>query len=243
MSPKERVIIKEKFGNVWIVLPDDIDMDTYGLLEEEIRQALSGEHVRVVVDLSNTNDLFSSGLGLIIRIRKQVCELNGSLCLVNVSEKIQGILKAVNLDKIFPMYATDVEFEISPEQFQKHFNENKVGFVFIAYIENGIYRINFSGQMTVEEDLSKIQDFRRDAAIDRYIFDLTGLDLIDSTGAAALIRIVKDIHEHGGTSLAYGATPSVAELVNLLGLDEYVTLSFDERSALLSMQKSAKARS
>jgi|WetSurMetagenome_2_1015567.scaffolds.fasta_scaffold248872_2 anti-anti-sigma factor len=237
---RSTVTIKKKMGCTWIELPNAIDMDSYDLIEEEIHTMLSGKNVQVVVDLSNTIDLFSSGLGLIIRLRKRVCELNGCLSLVNVSEKIKGIIKAVNLDKLFPLYSTDVEFEISQEQFQGHLTGKNVGFVFIAHVENGSFRINCSGQMTVEQDLLPIQNFRRDPRVGRYIFDLTGLDMIDSTGAAALIKLLKDLHQHGDVSFAYGATPSVAELVNLLGLDEYVTLCTDERSALANVKKLLK---
>jgi anti-anti-sigma factor len=236
MSESGKVNIEEKMGYTWIVLPDAINMDSYAAIENEIGLALRRKNVHVILDLSNTNDIFSSGLGLIIRVRKQVYELNGSICLVNVSRKIRGILKTVSLDKVLPLYATDVEFEISQDQFRKHFGGGPFGFVFIARIENGIYRINFSGQMSVEQDLSAIHDFKRDAAVGCCIFDLTGLDMIDSTGAALIIKLIKDIHNHGGTSLAYGATPSVTELFTLLGLDEYVTLCADERSALKKLE-------
>jgi anti-anti-sigma factor len=242
MNQTDRAVIQEKMGCKWIVLPDAINMDTYASIEDELHRTLAGENIQVVVDLSNTNNLFSSGLGLIIRVRKHVYELNGSVCLVNVSDKIRAVFEAVRLDKLFPLYATDVEFEISHEQFRKYFTGRKIGLIFIARVENGMYRLNFSGQLTVEQDLSPIQGFKRDAAFDRYVFDLTGLDMIDSTGAAALIKIVKDIHEHGGTSLAYGANPSVSELINLLGLDEYVALRADERSALMSIKKPLQAR-
>lgn len=232
MQESGMVKIENKMGYTWIVLPDAINMESYASIEKEISRNLPKKNVYVIVDLSNTNNLYSSGLGLIIRVRKQVYELNGSLCLVNVSQKIRSVFEAVHLEKLFPLYTTDVEFVISQEQFRDRVTAGAFGFVFIARIENGVYRINFSGQMTVEQDLSAIYGFKPDAAVGCYIFDLTGLDMIDSTGAAILIKLVTDIHKHGGTSLAYGATPGVAELVDLLGLDEYIALCADERSAL-----------
>jgi anti-anti-sigma factor len=229
--------IGKRMGFTWIVLPDAINMDTYGPIEKEVGRVLIEKNIQVVVDLSNTNNLFSSGLGLIIRVRKKVYELNGSICLVNVSQKIRSVFETVHLDKVLPLYATDVEFEISQEQFRKCFSAEKYEFVFVARIENGIYRINCSGHMTVEQNLTAFRDFAWDVAVGCSIFDLTGLDMIDSTGVAMLIKLVKDIHDRGGTNFAYGANQSVTEVVNLLGMDEYVKLFSDERSALQSIRK------
>ena len=233
MANPSDVTIQEKMGCTWVVLPDAITMNAYAPIETEIDRAISEKSAQVVLDLSQTNNLFSSGLGLLIHVSKRVCELNGSIWLVNVSRKIREILEAVRLDTRFPLYATDVEFEISREQFKQRVGGNrKFGFVFIAQIEDGMYRINCSGNMTSDQDLSAASRFTQDETVDRYVFDLTGLDVIDSSGVAVLIKLVKDIREHGAIIVAYGASQDVAELMALLGMDEYVMLLPDEASAL-----------
>jgi anti-anti-sigma factor len=191
----------------------------------------------IVVDMALTSNLYSSGIGLLIRLRKRLFELKGSIWLVNVSQKVRDLLEAVNLDKIFPLYATDVEFEISQEQFAKRLGAHKFGFVFVARIEGSIFRINCSGAMTAEQNLAAISRFQRNETVGSYIFDFIGLDTVDSTGAAILIKLLQDIHDHGGKSYAYGANQGVAELFEILGMDEYVTLVADERSALDLVQK------
>jgi anti-anti-sigma factor len=233
------ITIEAKMGFTWVVLPNAVTMDSYPLIEKEIERAVArgARWARIVVDLSLTTDLYSSGIGLIIRIRKMALELKGSVCLVNVSQKIKSVLESIHLDKVFLLYATDVEFEISQEQFAKQLDGGKFGFVFVARIENGIYRINCSGSMAATHDLSGMNRFTSDEAVANYLFDFMGLDRIDSTGAEVLFKLVRDIHEHGGTSLAYGANQSVAELIKILGMDEYVTLLPDERSALDRVRK------
>jgi len=64
----------------------------------------------------------------------------------------------------------------------------------------------------------------------------SGSKIVDSTGAVVLIKLVKDIREYGATSVAYGANQDVAELIVLLGMDEFVMLLPDERSALSALQ-------
>jgi anti-anti-sigma factor len=234
MAQSYGVTIEEKMGFTWVVLPNAVDMDSSPAIEKEIADAIArqGENGGVVVDLALTNDLYSSGIGLLIRLRKRLFESKGAIWIVNVSQKIRELLESVHLDKVFSLYATDVEFEISQEQFTRRLGAQKFGFVFVARIEDGIFRINCSGSMTAEQNLSALSRFTRNETVVRYLFDFIGLDTIDSTGAAILIKLFQDIHDHGGTSYAYGANQSVAELFEILGMDEYVTLAADERSAL-----------
>jgi anti-anti-sigma factor len=224
--------LTEKFGFQWIILPACINMDNYSSVGQCIHDAITKTNNKVVVDFSRTVDLYSSGLGLIIRIRKQVCELGGVIYLVNVSKKIRSIFESVRLDKIFTMYATDIEFEISQEQFTDVISGDKFGYVFITRIENGLCRINLSGHMTLAQDLSQIHNFKPMDRIVWYVFDLTGLDLVDSAGVNTLIKLTMSIANHKGKCIAYGLNENVNGLVKLLGMDEYIIIVQDERLAI-----------
>jgi anti-anti-sigma factor len=239
MAESNQAMVQMKMGCIWVVLPGSLDIDTSATVEREIERSLAQakQNIRVVFDLSLTRELYSTGMGFLIRIQKRFSASNGSMYLVNVSPKIRNILQAVHLDKVFPVYATDVEFEISQEQFREQANTPEVGFVFIRCIENGMYRIHCSGSMTATRDLAALSQFRRDEAVARYLFDFNGLDMIDSVGAATLIKLLRDIREHGGLSFAFGANRGVTELIELLGMDEYLALLPDERSALGAARK------
>jgi Anti-anti-sigma regulatory factor (antagonist of anti-sigma factor) len=230
--------IENKSEFVWITLPNSINMDTYKIIEDKIQTSLTGAYLRVVLDLSGTDNLFSSGLGLLIRVRKFVAQSNGFICLVNVSKKIRSILETVHLDKVFDIYATDVEFEISQEElFKKRLFGDKFGFVCMSRVENGLYRINLSGHMTVDQNLSIINDFKPDYKIMYHVFDLTGLDVIDSSGAHILMKLLMNINQHDGKSVAYGVNETVASLAEILGMGEYLHFCTDERSAIESFKK------
>lgn len=238
MDEPDVLRIENKSDFIWITLPDAINMDTYKPIEKEIGARLNTDYMRVVLDMSETNNIFSSGLGLIIRVHKLVTKSNGAICLVNVSKKIRAILEIVHLDKVFTLYATDVEFEISHEEiFKKSLFGDRFGFVCVSNIENGMYRINLSGQMTMEQNLSVINDFRPDYRIMYHVFDLTGLDLIDSSGAHILMKLLINISEHDGRSAAYGACDTVADLADILGMKEFLHFFSDERSALEGIKK------
>ena len=230
------VVMEQKSGCLWVTLPDAINMDTYGDIEKAIVSSASGHAACVVVDLGKTNNLFSSGLGLIIRIRKLVIESKGRIFLVNVSQRIREVLETVQLHKLFTLYATDVEFEISQDElFKRKFAGDAIEFVFVSRIENGVHRIHLSGHMTVEQDLSAFTAFKPDIAVTRHVFDLTGLDYIDSAGAGVLIKQLMDIHGRTGKSVAYGVNESIAGLIDILGLNDYLRFFPDERAAMESI--------
>jgi anti-anti-sigma factor len=238
MEQCSEATIEKKMGCTWVTLPDAVNMDTYGSIESAIARSAAGCAGWVVFDMGKTNNLFSSGLGLIIRIRKLVMECKGRVVLVNVSRRIRGVLETVRLDKLFNMYATDVEFEISQDElFKRHCAGDSIAFVFVYRLENGVGRILLSGHMTFEQDLSAITYFKPDPSVTRYVFDLTGLDYIDSSGAGILIKQLMLIHGQTGKSVAYGVNENIAGLVEILGLNDYLLFFPDERAALENMGK------
>jgi anti-anti-sigma factor len=101
-------LIEEKNNALWITLPNSIDMDNYRKIEDSIAPELSKSRRKIVLDFSRTKSLFSSGLGLVVRLKKKVEQTGGELFLVNVNKKIEEGFENVGLDKLFPI--------LSPEQ-------------------------------------------------------------------------------------------------------------------------------
>jgi anti-anti-sigma factor len=232
MAAQNSMSIERKLGCLWITLPDAITMYNSHDLEKAIIGNLENNG-RVVFDFSRTRNLFSSGLGLLIRIRKTVGERDGVLCLVNVSAKLRDMLTALNLNKVFPIYATDVEFEISREDiWTERTNERKLGFLFVAQVENKKYRINISGEMVKGSNLSMCETFTPSPVIAVYIFDLSGLEAIDETGAGALLKLTKMIADRGGQCRAFGVEEVMMEKINLYGAEMHLEFFDDEKAAI-----------
>jgi len=228
---------RKKHGFFWITLPESITMDNYGVIEDHLEQAIRETHLRVVLDLADVSSLYSSGLGLLIRLRTRINELGGALFLVNVSKKISILLESVNLERLFSVYATDVEFEISQEEIlSEKLKPANVGFVFIARIEDGIFRITMSGALAAGQDLAAFSAFEPDTAVKCYVFDLTGLETIDTSGISVLARLFVVIRDLGGVAVTYGGDEFVKELLEILGLNEFVTWCADEREAMTAAE-------
>ena len=232
MDKKNDLKIEERAGNLWITLPDSITMYDNREIEHKIGNRLRDRKDHVVLDFSNTEAVYSAGLGLMIRIRRFVTERGGMMSLVNVPEKVFDMFAALNLDKVFRIYATDVEFEISQDGFMKKKEaDEKLGFLFVAKIEEGSFRINISGEMTSEFNLSACREFKPSADVKLYLFDLSGLEAIDGDGADALLEATKRIAASGGKSRAYGTPGMLLETMTLFGADKHLTFFSDEKSA------------
>ncbi|MFP4522385.1 MAG: STAS domain-containing protein, partial [Fibrobacterota bacterium] len=130
-------------------------------------------------------------------------------------------------------YATDVEFEINQDDiWNQKLKENKFDFVFFSKVEEGINRINISGQMVVLKDLSQIDTEILTAEDGNYLFDLSGLEKIDSFGTQKLEELLKRIQDEKGKAAAFGANATLRELFSLMGVDNYLELFPNEEEAV-----------
>jgi anti-anti-sigma factor len=232
MTSPDLLSIERKMDCLWIMLPDAITMYNTRDLESMINGKLE-KKVNVVLDFTNTMNLFSSGLGLIIRIRKKVNEYNGSVALVNVSEKMRGLLESLNLDKVFSIYATDVEFEISRSDiWKKHLSKNELGLLFAHQIESNLYRIHISGEMIRGVNFDQCNQFNPSPDIVNYIFDLSNLELIDQDGSNVLLDMTRKINQVNGHCYVFGVEKWIQKAIEAFGAAEYLTFYEDEKSVL-----------
>jgi anti-anti-sigma factor len=106
------VTLEHRGGRLWVVFPDGLSV--YGCLDVEaaiVAQCPAGAF-EVVVDCVRVRTLYSSGLGILARMQVRLAKSGGKVYLVNVSKAIKELLSSLHLDKVFALYATDVEFEI-----------------------------------------------------------------------------------------------------------------------------------
>ncbi|MGD9201716.1 MAG: STAS domain-containing protein [Chitinispirillia bacterium] len=112
MPKSFNINIEEKIGCIWITFNDSIDMDNYKLIEDEIFHKIKSDTPRnIVLDLSKTSALFSSGIGLIIRLHSFVEKFNKKIYLVNVSQKVSDSFIMTGLNAVLTIFSTEEEFK------------------------------------------------------------------------------------------------------------------------------------
>jgi len=232
MEVREELSIESKLGCVWFTMPPSIDLDNYQKIESHIEKIIDDSSRHVVLDLDRLEHLYSSGIGLLLRLHQKIAKLGWSLYLVNVPAKIHRILHLVNLDKILTLYDTDVEFEISQENI---WNEKQgiatPRFLIFYKEETDYFAITLSGSMTSAHDLSGLNQTLVEGSDERYLFDFTGLESMDSNGANRLRIVLQKIADRGKKASGYGANDTIRELFTLLNLDTLCPLYVDARQA------------
>lgn len=231
------VKIENKVDYIWVTLPRTLNMDNYTQVEERINSNVQGKNLKVVMDLIKIQYLYSSGIGLLIRIRNNIVKNKGSLWLVNVNEKCIDNLNSMKLDKIFTIYSTDLEFELTQDAiWEEKLAQDNIDFLCVYRIENDICHINLSGRMTSTNDLSSFNSSIYADTISSYLFDLTGLDMVDSHGAHVLIEVIMALENNNAKCTAYGANKVVTELMDLIGIGELISCHKNERQALKALK-------
>jgi len=213
MTHKRKIIVTQESGFLRVVLPDAIGMDEGRVFEKEIRAHFLHENTQVVLDFSKTTALYSSGIGLLITLQKELKKHTGTLCLVNVSRKIKELLANLNMDRVFQIFTTDVEFELSKDEiWEKRLADEDPGFIFVAQIEDDIYHLTFSGIMSSMNDLSAIGEFNPDEEIKQFVFNLQNLDLLDTYGAQLFNDFTDKLLNMGKKCAVWGANQMIRDL-------------------------------
>jgi len=70
-------------------------------MNEKFNQLIDDNKLKIVIDLNNVEWMNSSGLGILIGAVSLFRNNNGQLRLINVSERIQNLLKITKLAGIF----------------------------------------------------------------------------------------------------------------------------------------------
>lgn len=234
------VVIKERMGCTWVVLPAAVNAENVRTVEERVVEEHTGQARRLVLDLGDVDFLYSCAMGMLIRLRQRFGDVPDSVVLVNVSPKVRQMLETVNLHKLFKVYATDVEFEISEgDVWEKEVIGTSPRFVVIAQVEQGVCHVVLSGHMTTFNELRDFSDSICSRDIKACVIDMTGVSFVDSMGVSQLIRVVSSLKERGVTTGIFGANESICEMFDFVSLSEYVSLFPSESEAIEAVVSAA----
>ncbi len=112
MSKSFNTDVEEHHGCLWITFKDSIDMDNYRSIEETIFQKITETNSqKVVLDLSKTPTLFSSGVGTVMRMHTVIKDHNKDFFLVNVNDRVQEGFETMGLDTVLKTYPSHKEFQ------------------------------------------------------------------------------------------------------------------------------------
>lgn len=92
----------------WTVLEvtGEVDVATAPKFREKLVSLVAGGHTRLVIDLTPTEFLDSTGLGVLVGTLKRIREAEGELGLVVPQERLLKLFDITGLSKVFTIFAT-----------------------------------------------------------------------------------------------------------------------------------------
>src|SRR5580693_7422934 len=81
--------------------------DALGDFRDSIREALSGDHKNILVNLAEVSYIDSSGLGQLIGSYATITDRGGQMKLLNLQKRVVDLLQITKLLTVFETYTTE----------------------------------------------------------------------------------------------------------------------------------------
>lgn len=100
-------------GDAVVVTPDGrLNMVAAPGLRAQLHDLVAGGSTRIVVDLSGTEFIDSSGLGALVSGLKTARQAGGDLRIATPSQQVEAVLELTNLNRVLRSYpSADAAFE------------------------------------------------------------------------------------------------------------------------------------
>ena len=211
------LIFPDPFGNLIIRVPARLGAaEVQGCRPEWLRAVEGGQ---VMVDLSDTVFVDSTGIGLLIRLRKQARELGHQFILVAPRPPIAAALRLMKLDEFFTIQASLAGARILME-----------GAAGAPTVTSGVLQeelqIRWVGEITAlnvvelgaytESELSQVSPGMS------VVIDLARVTFVDSTGIGLMLRFKKNLKRRDVALKFINVSGSVLNVFRHTRLDEYL---------------------
>lgn len=98
--------VADRDGCTVVSVKGEVDLATAPSLKNRLLELVADGVTEIVVDLSDTDFLDSTGLGAVVAAYKRVRAHDGHLRLVATSARVKRVFEITNLDRVVPICAT-----------------------------------------------------------------------------------------------------------------------------------------
>jgi N-acetylglucosaminyldiphosphoundecaprenol N-acetyl-beta-D-mannosaminyltransferase len=210
-------VIPDPFGNLVIRVPIRLGAAEVQLCRAEWLRAVKSGHV--MFDLSDTVFADSTGIGLLIRLRKQARDLGNQFILVAPRPPVAAALRLMKLDEFFTIQASLAGARI--------LMESAAG---APTVTSGVtekeLQIRWVGEITVlnvvelgaftESELAQVTPGMN------VVIDLSRVTFVDSTGIGLMLRFKKNLKRRDVELKFINVSGSVLNVFRHTRLEEYL---------------------
>jgi N-acetylglucosaminyldiphosphoundecaprenol N-acetyl-beta-D-mannosaminyltransferase len=210
-------VIPDPYGNLVIRAPARLGAAEAEAAQSEWVRAVENGHV--MFDLTDTTFADSSGIGMLVQLRRRSRELGWQFFLIAPRPPVEAALKLMKLDEFFTIQASLAGARIVME--------SAAG---VAPVSSGVLeselQIRWTGEITAlnavelgaytESELSQISPGMR------VVIDLSRVTFMDSTGIGLMVRFKKNLKRKDIDLKFSNAIASVRNVVRQTQLEEFL---------------------
>jgi len=111
---------KESRPGVFVVSPvGSIDSDTDSILADDFNIIFQGTPSQIILNMDGVKYISSAGVRVILKAKKEIKKLDGTLSFVNLQPQIKKVFEILNALGSFKVFASDKEMDTYLDAMQK----------------------------------------------------------------------------------------------------------------------------
>jgi len=211
-------------------LPERFNADTSGDLMAELKDLPDGDCDCVILDMSDTVSMDSSGIGVLVYLYKELTAQSKPLILKKPQRGIYNLLTETGVDKLFDVELSSglkkAEVGLNELDVKLHMEEKAVG--------NGVCVVSLNGVMNYPAGSAMFKKRMTLALADssKILLDFSELAFFDSLSVGAILRVSRLLASSGGEMRICCANHVVRDMFESLGVDAIVQLYDTKEEAL-----------
>ncbi len=217
-----------------ISLPDPLDASVVEEIKQELKHLIEIAS-KVVLDFSAVNFMDSSGLGLLLSLWRTAAAKNCEIFIINIRPPVYRFLRLSRTLDFFEKNMCENIDDVIGVLCQR---SDSAPFYYLALIRGNAAVFHMYGEL----DASRVIDMDFSAVIDTIgekhaVFNLSGLDFIDSAGMQFFVKIHRYTAGNGRTCILCGLRQHVYQVFRIMRLDRMFAITDDLSAAETLLQK------
>jgi anti-anti-sigma factor len=216
-------------GTYTFKMPEHFNTETPYKTVSMLQQLPDSKWERIVLDMSDTAFIDSSGIGILVFLYKELTLRSKALVLKRPQRGVYNLLLETGIDRLFDMELSSgvkkADAELNDLHVQLHMEEERAGDVYI---------ISLFGVMNYPAGslLFKKNIFMTLASSSKILLDCKELAFFDSLSVGSVLMLNRLLQDNGGSMRICCANNVVHNIFVSLGIDSIIQC-YDTREAAL----------
>jgi anti-sigma B factor antagonist len=165
-------------------------------VQKALEIARAKDYVNIAFDFHLVGLIESAGLGFLANCYRELAGRGGRVYCIDIPPPIKKVFEATKLDKIFRFFST---IEEADKNITRSMEKQDRGFYFL-------FKINGNFDIAILKDLRSAIDKAVGSGQKNFLFDLSSVTLITSSGIGLLANLQKNLLAKNGKLILAGAT-------------------------------------